>query len=138
GLQQAKPFALDVAAKAEQLYRVLAHVSFDRQHRGLARRGQRLQRPPGAMHLIADAADVEDHVILAVGVDQAFEFADHARCARATITTSSRRTPGPIASVGREAEAAWGSNLPDYESRWLWVPACAGTTRVGYSCVHHL
>ena len=30
------------------------------------------------MHLIADAADVEDHVILAVGIDQALQLADHA------------------------------------------------------------
>src|ERR1700682_2600484 len=29
------------------------------------------------MHLIADAADVEDHKILAIAVDQAFEFTDH-------------------------------------------------------------
>jgi hypothetical protein len=29
------------------------------------------------MHLIADAANVEDHVILAVGIDQTFELADH-------------------------------------------------------------
>src|SRR5882724_7617317 len=29
------------------------------------------------MHLIADAADIEDHVVLTVRVDQAFEFADH-------------------------------------------------------------
>jgi hypothetical protein len=30
------------------------------------------------MHLIADATDVEDHIILAIAVDQAFQFADHA------------------------------------------------------------
>jgi hypothetical protein len=30
------------------------------------------------VHLIADAPDVEDDKILAVAVDQAFEFADHA------------------------------------------------------------
>jgi hypothetical protein len=30
------------------------------------------------MHLIADAADVEDDEILAVAVDQALELADHA------------------------------------------------------------
>jgi hypothetical protein len=30
------------------------------------------------VHLIADAADVEDDEILAVGVDQAFQLADHA------------------------------------------------------------
>ena len=78
GLQQAKPFALVIAAEAEQLDLILAHIGLDRQHRGLAGRGQRLQRARGAMHLIADAADVEDHVILAVGIDQAFQLADHA------------------------------------------------------------
>src|SRR6202000_3215085 len=36
-----------------------------------------LQCPHRAMHLIADAADIEDHVVLAVAVDQALEFADH-------------------------------------------------------------
>ncbi|OIQ70101.1 hypothetical protein GALL_482930 [mine drainage metagenome] len=83
-LQEPKPFAFDIAAKAEQLDLVLAHVSLDREHRGLARRRQRLQRAARAMHLIADAADVEDNKILTVGVDQAFEFADH------TSTTLSR------------------------------------------------
>jgi len=29
------------------------------------------------MNLITDAADVEDHEILAVGIDQALELADH-------------------------------------------------------------
>jgi hypothetical protein len=29
------------------------------------------------MHLITDPADVEDHIVLAVAVDQAFQFADH-------------------------------------------------------------
>src|SRR5205807_2828807 len=78
GLKQPKPFALEVAAKAEQLYLVLAYVSLDRQYRGLAGRRQRLQRAAGAMHLIADAADIEDDKILAVAVDQALQFTDHA------------------------------------------------------------
>jgi hypothetical protein len=30
------------------------------------------------MHLIADAAHIEDHVFLAIAVDQTLEFADHA------------------------------------------------------------
>ena len=30
------------------------------------------------MHLIADAADIEDQIILAVLVDDAFQLADHA------------------------------------------------------------
>ena len=33
GLQQAEPFALDVAAETEQLDLVFAHISFDRQRR---------------------------------------------------------------------------------------------------------
>src|SRR5712671_5142844 len=77
GLQQAKPFTLGVAAKAKQFYLILAHVSLDRKHRGFTGRGQRLQRPRRTVHLIADTADVEDHIILAVRVDQSFEFADH-------------------------------------------------------------
>src|SRR5205085_8771445 len=47
--------------------------------RGLARRRQHLQRAGRAMHLIADAADIEDDKILAIAVDQAFQLADH-RC----------------------------------------------------------
>ena len=76
-LQQLKPFALHVAAKPEQLDLVFAHVSLDRQHRGLARRRQHLQRAGRAMHLIADAANIEDDKILAIAVDQAFQLADH-------------------------------------------------------------
>ncbi len=33
----------------------------------------RPQRPPGTMHDVADAMHVEDHEILAVGIDDAFE-----------------------------------------------------------------
>ena len=42
------------------------------------------------MHLIADAADIEDDVILAVGVDQAFELADHGVPGRHRSATLSR------------------------------------------------
>jgi hypothetical protein len=77
GLQQPKPFPLMIGAEAEQFDLVLADVSLDREHRGLAGRRQGLQRARGAMHLVADAADVEDDIILAVGIDQAFQLADH-------------------------------------------------------------
>src|SRR5205807_6565943 len=77
GLQQAKPFALGIGAETEQFDLVLADISLDREHRGLAGRRQRLQRARRAVHLIADAADVEDHVVLTVGIEQAFELADH-------------------------------------------------------------
>src|SRR5439155_19135036 len=42
------------------------------------------------MHLIADAADVEDHVILAIAVDQAFQFADH------DDDSTARELPSPL------------------------------------------
>ena len=76
-LQQAEPFALHVAGKAEQLDLVLAHIGLDRERGGFALRRQRLQRTRRAMHLIADAADVEDDIIGAVALDDALELADH-------------------------------------------------------------
>ena len=88
GLQQTKPFALDVGGEAEQLDLVLAHVGLDRQRRRLARPRQRLQRARRAMHLIADPADVEDDIVLAVAVDDAFELADHQA---ATFSAMARR-----------------------------------------------
>src|SRR6185312_3983316 len=76
-LQQSKPFAFDIVAKPEQLDLVLAHIGFDRQHRGFAGPRQHLQGSRRAMHLITDPADVEDHMVLAVAVDQALQLADH-------------------------------------------------------------
>ena len=64
-------------AKAEQPDLVLAHIGLDREHGRLTGGRQLLQRARGALHLIADAADVEDHEVLAIGVDDAFELADH-------------------------------------------------------------
>ncbi len=52
-------------------------MRLDRQCRGLTGRRQRLQRARRAMHLISDAADVEEDVILAVTIDDALELADH-------------------------------------------------------------
>src|SRR5437867_3982705 len=42
------------------------------------------------MHLIADAADIEDDKILAVAIDQAFELADHRR------GPTVRKLPSPL------------------------------------------
>src|SRR5262249_37852915 len=67
-----------------QFYLVLAHVRLDRQHRGLAGRRQRLQGASRTVHLVADPLYVEDDVVLAVGVDQTFQLADH----RATASLS--------------------------------------------------
>src|SRR5580698_1433552 len=54
---------------------------------------------------------------------------------RATLSPSSRRTPGPIPSVlvMRKISATRGSKVPSNNHRWLWVPAFAGTTEEGAS-----
>src|SRR4029077_13778743 len=56
---------------------IFTHMRFDRERGGLTDARQFLQRARRAMHLVADAADVDDDVILAVGVDQSLELADH-------------------------------------------------------------
>ena len=67
---------------------------------GFARRRQRLQRARRAMHLIADAADVEDDVVLAVAVDDALELADH--------VSSAVLTPEPRINAPRWCDDARG------------------------------
>ncbi len=62
-------------------------VSIDKRRR-LAGRRQRLQRARRAVHQIADAIDVEDDEVLAVGVDHAFELADHRAYLVATATAA--------------------------------------------------
>ena len=58
------------------------------------------------MHLIADAADIEDHVVLAITVDQALELADHAGVLEETSARCSRYTPplDPSPQGGGEQE----------------------------------
>ena len=82
GLQQPEPFALDIAEKAEQPDLILAHVRFDGKRCRLSGAGQFLQRARGAMHEIADTVDVEDDRVLAIGLDDALELADHGAPAR--------------------------------------------------------
>ena len=95
-LQQAKPFALHVGAETEQLDLIFPHISLDGQHRRLARLRQRLQRPRRAMHLIADALHVEDHVILAVGVDQTFQFSNHDYACRVAMAAAAPAMTPPL------------------------------------------
>ena len=79
GLEQAEPLALRVRPEAEQADHVLAHMGLDGENRRLAGGRQVLEGAGGAMDHVADAVHVEDHEILAVGIDHAFEFADHVR-----------------------------------------------------------
>src|SRR6185437_14972968 len=60
-----------------------------------------------AMHLIADAADVEDHIILAIAVDQAFKFTDHGH------GPAVRELPSPLrGGVGGGGLRVCASRLP--------------------------
>src|SRR6185437_7417809 len=134
-LQDAEPFALGVAGKAEQLDLVLAHIGLDRQRRRLARRRQRLQRARRAVHQIADAVDVEDDVVLAVRVDDALELADH-RAATfnfAAITTLPRWCAWHTAMASASAASsdcgdAFGSSTPIIMRICALSPCPAPTT----------
>src|SRR5215475_3792396 len=101
-----------VGAEAKQLDLVLAHISLDRQHRRLALRRQRLQRARGAMHLVADAADIEDDKILAVGIDQALQLANHAPATFSRSSTPPRWCAWVMAMASASvASADFGSAL---------------------------
>jgi hypothetical protein len=65
-------------AKPTSRIEVVAHQHLGVEHRLFARRRQGSQRLGRAEHMIADAAHVEDHPVLAVAVDDARELADHA------------------------------------------------------------
>ena len=92
-LEQAEPLALRVRAEAEQADHVLAHMGLDGQNRRLAGGRQVLQGAGGAMDHVADAMHVEDHEILAVGIDHAFEFADHVLLPSTVIPASEGGDP---------------------------------------------
>src|SRR5262245_31996323 len=77
GLQQAEPFALDVSRKTIEADLILPHIGLNRQRREFTQRRQLAQSASRAMHLVADTTDVEDHEVLAIAVDDAFEFANH-------------------------------------------------------------
>src|SRR5215510_6173544 len=77
GLQQAKPFALDVSRKTIEADLILPHIGLNRQRREFTRRRKLVQGAGRAMHLVADTTDIKDHEVLAIAVDDAFELADH-------------------------------------------------------------
>ena len=54
--------------KAEQADLILAHMRLDRERRGSPARGNACKRARRAMNEIADAVDIEDDEILAVGL----------------------------------------------------------------------
>ena len=71
-------------------------VSMEREAASPDRR-QVLQGPRRAMDHVADALHVEDHEVVAIGIDDAFEFADHLRSPlqrrRNSLLMSVRVTP---------------------------------------------
>src|SRR5690606_38849625 len=80
-----EPLPFEVGCEAIEPDDVLADIGVDRQRRRFAGSRQRPQDARGAMHLVSDTADVEDDVVLAIGVDDTFELADH------SATCSARR-----------------------------------------------
>src|SRR5262249_53696302 len=115
GLQEPKPFALDLADKSKQTELILADMRLDRQRGGLTDARQFLKRARRAMNLITDAIDVDDDGILTIGLDQAFELADHDAntfstalcrwCACVTATASA-------SAASSEAGSALGNKTP--------------------------
>src|SRR5262249_41683250 len=98
---------------------ILAHVSFDRQRDELPRARQFLQRARGALYEVTHAVDVENDVVLAVTVDDAFELADHARAsAAATLSTRLRRrcawhtAIASASAASSDCGSAFGSSTP--------------------------
>src|SRR5690606_20598193 len=79
--QQAEPVPLGGFQEAIEVDVLLADVGFDQQARRAARRRQHAECPARAEHQIADAADVENKVLLTDAVDAAGQLADHARLA---------------------------------------------------------
>src|SRR5262249_55257344 len=75
-LEQAEPLALFAARETVELDRLVGDAGLDHQRCGRA--GCELgERRGGTADEIADAADIEDRVILRHTVDDAGEFADH-------------------------------------------------------------
>jgi hypothetical protein len=62
------------------------------------------------MHLIADAADIEDDEILAVGIDQALELADH-------VVNSDMTTISPSCPALCRASTSFFADAPDVDGR---------------------
>src|SRR3984893_9177188 len=119
-LQQAEPFALDLRQETKQPDLIFANMRLDGERRGLPRRGQFLQRACRAMHAIAHAVHVEDDAILAVGIDDPLELADHRPLApgssplriaplRCFATLSAIASPSAASSDGA---SAFGSSTP--------------------------
>src|SRR5580700_4817439 len=88
-------------------------MGLDRQRRRLAGARQFLQGARRAMHQIADAVDVEDDGILAVGVDHAFELADHIFPLPRAGEEGERSSPGGgKASTNARAQPPQAPSLP--------------------------
>jgi hypothetical protein len=75
--QGPKPASLGGGGEAVQPDHVLAHMGLDEEARRLAGLRQRRERARRAHHEIADPTDIEDDMILAELLDEAFQFADH-------------------------------------------------------------
>src|SRR5262249_39117034 len=108
--EQAKPLALGGIDEAVEVNMVLAHMGLDEQADGAAGRGQPVEAARRAEHLIADAADIDDGGIGALGIDDARELGDH-------------EAP-PAAIFQTRRVAAW----------WAWQMATASASAASADC----
>src|SRR6185369_6889094 len=89
------------------------------------------------MHLIADAADIEDDIILAVGIDQALQFADHAPATFSRSSTLPRWWAWVMAMASASAASAdfgsaLGSRIFSITAIWF-LSACPAPTTVFFT-----
>src|SRR6185369_14348653 len=68
---------------------VLPHMGVDGKRHGLADRRKACQRAGPDRHLVAHAADIDDHRVQRDGLEPAGELADHGEALSAEVTASS-------------------------------------------------
>ena len=90
---------------------VLAHMRVDGEAHGLPHRRQHGQRAGADGHLVAHAADIDDHRVERDLVDPAGELADHGAALSAATRASSRRHERECACVMAMASASAASVL---------------------------
>src|ERR1700709_1882086 len=100
-LRQAEPFALFRRVEAVETDGVVGDLGLDHE-RGGGAGVQFCERRSRALHEIADAADVEDAVILGEAVDEAGQLADH----DAIATSIRARVPARCACAMAQASAS--------------------------------
>src|SRR5262249_51555197 len=110
-----EPFTLACRSEADEADHVLADQHLGQDLGKFPRRGQMRQCLGRAEAVIADAIDVDDDPIRTIGIDAAFELADHGANPSASCL-------GAQLEHGKNGPAFWpGSVRPgDEHGKWRW------------------